>query len=262
MNFSLERSFAEQQDRADPLAQLRNEFRIPRRADGSEQVYLCGHSLGLAAEDGRALSSRRNWTTGRTRAVDGHFESQRPWLSYHERFAPSLARLVGAQPLEVVAMNTLTVNLHLMLATLLSSDARAPEDPDREACVLVGSLCRRIADPAARIRPGERRCWKSDPAPGEEAVRTEDVLALIEREGAQIATVMLPGVQYPERSALRSARNRTAGARAQVVASVSTSLTRSATCRSSCTTGRRLRRLVQLQVSERGSGRDRRLLRP
>jgi kynureninase len=194
MTFSLERSFAEQQDRADPLAKLRNEFRIPRRADGSEQVYLCGHSLGLQPKTVAAFVQEEldNWAH---RAVEGHFESQRPWLTYHERFAPSLARLVGAQPLEVVAMNTLTVNLHLMLATFYRPTRERPKiliekhafSSDRYA---VASQIRLHGfDPASSM-------LEIGPRPGEEAVRTQDVLALIEREGARIATVMLPGVQF------------------------------------------------------------------
>ncbi len=126
MNFSLDRSFAEQQDRADPLANVRNEFLIPRRADGTDQVYLCGHSLGLQPKAVAAVVQEEldSWAH---RAVEGHFKSQRPWLNYHERFAASLARLVGAQPLEVVAMNTLTVNLHLMLATFYRPTRERPK---------------------------------------------------------------------------------------------------------------------------------------
>ena len=194
MNVSLERSFAEQQDRADPLARMRSEFRIPTHADGTEQVYLCGHSLGLQpkAVAGFVQEELDSWAR---RAVDGHFESQRPWLSYHERFAPSLARLVGAQPLEVVAMNTLTVNLHLMLATFYRPTRERPKilieknafSSDRYA---VASQVRLHGfDPQTAM-------LEIGPRAGEEAVRTEDVLALIEREGAQIATVMLPSVQY------------------------------------------------------------------
>jgi kynureninase len=194
MTFSLERSFAEQQDRADGLAKLRDAFRIPTRADGTEQVYLCGHSLGLQprAVAGIVQEELESWAR---RAVDGHFESARPWLNYHERFAPSLARLVGAQPLEVVAMNTLTVNLHLMLATFYRPTRERPKilvekhafSSDRYA---VASQVRLHGlDPATAV-------LEIGPRPGEEAVRTEDVLALIEREGARIATVMLPGVQY------------------------------------------------------------------
>ncbi|MGH8236329.1 MAG: kynureninase [Steroidobacteraceae bacterium] len=194
MNASLERSFAEQQDRADGLASMRDAFRIPTRADGTEQVYLCGHSLGLQPKAVGSMLQEEldSWAQ---RAVDGHFESPRPWLSYHERFAPSLARLVGAQPLEVVAMNTLTVNLHLMLATFYR--------PTRERSkILVEkhafSSDRYAVASQARLHgfDPQTAVLEIGPRAGEAAVRTEDVLALIEREGAQIATVMLPSVQF------------------------------------------------------------------
>ena len=194
MTLSLDRSFAEQQDRADPLAKMRDAFRIPTRTDGTEHVYFCGHSLGLQPKAvGQVVQEELDsWAQ---RAVDGHFESSRPWLNYHERFAPSLARLVGAQPLEVVAMNTLTVNLHLMLATFYRPTHERPKiliekhafSSDRYA---VASQVRLHGfDPGTAM-------LEIAPRAGEEAVRTEDVLALIEREGAQIATVMLPGVQF------------------------------------------------------------------
>jgi kynureninase len=194
MTFSLERSFAEQQDRADGLAKLRDAFRIPTRADGTEQVYLCGHSLGLQPKAVASIVQEELESWAR-RAVDGHFESARPWLNYHERFAPSLARLVGAQPLEVVAMNTLTVNLHLMLATFYRptrerSKILIEKHAFSSDLYAVASQVRLHGfDPATAV-------LEIGPRAGEEAVRTEDVLALIEREGAQIATVMLPGVQY------------------------------------------------------------------
>ncbi len=194
MNVSLERSFAEQQDRADALAKMRDAFRVPTRADGTEQVYLCGHSLGLQPKTVGSIVQEELESWAR-RAVDGHFESQRPWLNYHERFAPSLARLVGAQPLEVVAMNTLTVNLHLMLATFYR--------PTRERSKILVEKHAFSSDRyavASQVRlhgfDPQTAMLEIGPRAGEEAVRTEDVLALIEREGAQIATVMLPGVQY------------------------------------------------------------------
>ena len=194
MTFSPERSFAERQDRADALAKMRDAFRIPTRADGTEQVYLCGHSLGLQPK-GVGSVVQEELESWAQRAVDGHFESQRPWLSYHERFAPSLARLVGAQPLEVVAMNTLTVNLHLMLATFYR--------PTRERSKILVEKHAFSSDRyavASQVRlhgyDPKTAMLEIGPRAGEEAVRTEDVLALIEREGAQIATVMLPDVQF------------------------------------------------------------------
>lgn len=189
-----DRTWAEQQDVADALAPLRSEFRIPQRADGSARVYLCGHSLGLQPTSvARILSEELEaWAQ---RAVDGHFDTARPWMHYHEQFAPSLARLTGAQPSEVVAMNTLSVNLHLMLVSFyrptrerfkLLIEKRAFSS-DRYA--VASQIRQRGFDPATAL-------LEIGPREGEHAIRTEDVLELIEREASQLATVMLPGVQY------------------------------------------------------------------
>jgi kynureninase len=194
MNVPSDRSFAESRDRADPLANMRAAFRIPTRADGTEHVYFCGHSLGLQPK-AVATVVQEELDSWARRAVDGHFESSRPWLSYHERFAPSLAQLVGAQPLEVVAMNTLTVNLHLMLASFYRPT------PERSKILIEShafSSDRYAVASQARLHGFDPRqaVLEIGPRAGEEAVRTEDVLALLEREGPQIATVMLPGVQF------------------------------------------------------------------
>jgi kynureninase len=193
MNDIADRRIAEQHDAADPLASFRQHFRIPTRPDGSG-AYLCGHSLGLQPKAvariiGEELDS---WAQ---RAVDGHFESPRPWMSYHERVAPSFARLVGALPIEVVAMNTLTVNLHLMLASFyrptrtrhkILIEKRAFSS-DRYA--VAGQIRHHGYDPATAL-------LEIAPRSGEDALRTDDICELIEREAGQLATVMLPGVQY------------------------------------------------------------------
>jgi kynureninase len=191
---STERAFAEQQDAADPLATLRAEFHIPKRSAGMRGAYLCGHSLGLQprAAAGVVAEELESWSQ---RAVDGHFDSPRPWLSYHERLTQPLARIVGAAPLEVVAMNTLTVNLHLMLASFYR--------PTRERHRIVIEKRAFSSDRyavAAQIRhhgfDPQTSLIEIGPRPGEDLIRTEDVCERIEREAGSIATVMLPGVQY------------------------------------------------------------------
>lgn len=193
MNVAVERSFAEQQDAADSLASLRAEFFIPQHA-GKDSIYLCGHSLGLQPRGVAQIlnDELKHWAE---LAVEGHFASSRPWLPYHEQLSQALAALVGAQPLEVVAMNSLTVNLHLMLASFYRPR------PGREAILIeqrafssdqyaVASQIRHHGfDPkTALIEIGPRT--------GEDTLRTEDICAVIEREGHRIATVMLAGVQY------------------------------------------------------------------
>lgn len=181
-------------DSADTLSSLRNEFHIPLRADGSPRVYLCGHSLGLQPR-GAARLLQEELEVWARQGVEGHFDSPRPWLSYHELLSDGLARLAGAQPLEVVAMNSLTVNLHLMLATFYRPTTRRHKilieksafPSDRYA--VATHLQQRGLDPHASL-------LEIGPRPGESLLRMEDVCEAIEREGAQLATVMLPGVQY------------------------------------------------------------------
>jgi kynureninase len=188
------RATAQALDAADPLRGWRKQFALPRAADGQELVYLCGHSLGLQpllAAD-RVEEVMRDW---RELGVEGHFAAQHPWVSFHERLARPLADLVGAEEREVVAMNSLTVNLHLLLVSfyrpsgsrtrLLIEQSAFPSDRyAAESQVRLHGL-----DPA-------RDLVELAPRAGEACLRTEDIIAFLEREGAGIATVLLPGVQY------------------------------------------------------------------
>ena len=110
----VDRDHARARDAADPLRGWRERFVLPQDAAGRELVYLCGHSLGaqptLAVDYVEEVM--REW---RSRGVEGFFAGRRPWLGYHERALPTLAALVGAHPHEVTVMNSLTVNLHLLL---------------------------------------------------------------------------------------------------------------------------------------------------
>jgi kynureninase len=189
----LERTYAEQLDRDDPLARFRDEFLIPPRSDAGRGAYLCGHSLGLQPKSARAAVQEEldSWAQ---HAVDGHFDTARPWLPYHEALAPSLARLVGATPLEVAAMNTLTVNLHLMLVSFYR-----PTPERRKILIERRAFSSDRYAAAAQIRmhgfdPREAMI-EIGPRTGEDVIRLEDVCEQIERDAA-IATVMLPGVQY------------------------------------------------------------------
>jgi kynureninase len=193
MNHSQEHARA--LDVADPLAEWRDRFVLPRdSASGHELVYLCGHSLGaqpvLAAEYVEEVM--RDW---RSLAVEGHFTGRHPWMTYHQRLAPALAELVGAEPLEVVAMNSLTANLHLMLASFYRPAG------ERRAILLERSAFpsdRHAIESQVRhhgLDP-EHELIEVGPRPGEDCLRTEDLVATIEREGLRIATVLLPGIQY------------------------------------------------------------------
>ncbi|MET0499481.1 MAG: kynureninase [Steroidobacteraceae bacterium] len=194
MNNPAGREQAFELDRADLLAPLRSEYHIPRLADGTDSVYLCGHSLGLQpkATAGILTAELDSWAQ---RGVAGHFDSARPWLSYHEQLAAGLAQLTGAKPMEVVAMNSLSVNLHLMLVSFYNPTAERHQiliekrafPSDRYA--VESQILQRGFDPADSL-------LEIAPRSGEATVTTEDVCEAIELHGKRIATVVLPGVQY------------------------------------------------------------------
>jgi len=208
----LDREHAHALDSADPLQAWHDRFVLPQDEAGRELVYLCGHSLGaqptLAAEYVEEVM--RDW---RTLGVEGFFAACHPWLAYHERATPTLARLVGAQPEDVAIMNSLTVNLHLMLVSFY-----------RPAGGRTALLVERHAFPSDRhAAESQVRFHGLDPArdlieiaprEGEDTLRTEDVVATIEREGPRIATILLPGVQYLTGQRLDLATITAAGRRA------------------------------------------------
>jgi kynureninase len=193
-SWSLDRKTANALDIADPLSRYRSRFHLPITVDGNPQTYLCGHSLGLQPRNAAVLINEE-MLVWQTQAVEAHFNSQRPWLSYHELLTPGLAELTGALPLEVVAMNSLSVNLHLLLTSFYR-----PTPQRYKILVEAGAfasdryaVCSQVQlhgfDSAAAV-------LEIAPRAGEDVLRSEDILALLEREGQSIATVMLPGVQY------------------------------------------------------------------
>lgn len=208
----LDREHAHALDAADPLRAWRDRFVVPHSAEGRELVYLCGHSLGaqptLAADYVEEIM--RDW---RSLGVEGHFAARRPWLTYPERLAPALGRLVGASPQEVAVMNTLTVNLHLLLVSFY-----------RPAGERTALLIERHAFPSDRYAAESqvrfhgldpsRDLIELEPRDGESCLRTDDVVAAIERDGPRIATVLLPGVQYLTGQALDIGTITAAGRRA------------------------------------------------
>ena len=180
-------------DAADPLRGFRDLFHIPRHGEG-EQTYLCGNSLGLQPKAVRAalLEELDAWAD---LAVEGHFKSQRPWLSYHELVREPLAECVGALPSEVVAMNTLSVNLHLLMVSFYRPTAEryailieAGAFPsDRYA---VESQIRFHGfDPATALIELE-----ADQANG--TISMQAIERVLAEHGARIALVLWPGVQY------------------------------------------------------------------
>ncbi len=192
--FRPDEEFSRELDAADPLARFRDRFEIPVGAGGGPVVYLCGHSLGLMPKAVRALVAQEMEDWARL-GVAGHFAAKNPWYSCHERFRESGARLVGALPGEVVMMNSLTVNLHLMMATFYRPAG------DRHAILIeAGAFPSDRYAVTSQIRhhglDPQRSLILARPRPEEPLLRTEDLERLLEERGREIALVLLPGVQF------------------------------------------------------------------
>ena len=114
--FDTTKEFAASQTARDPLANFCERFHIPKRPDGNDCIYLCGQSLGLQPRSVREYVEQELQDWARL-GVDAHLHARNPWMSYHEILAKPISRLVGALPIELVAMNSLTVNLHLMMVS-------------------------------------------------------------------------------------------------------------------------------------------------
>jgi kynureninase len=187
-------AYAQALDAADPLARFRDQFHLPRRPDGSPVIYFCGNSLGLQPKSTHAIVEQelKDWAE---LAVDGHFKAARPWYPYHEFVRDAGARLVGALSHEVVFMNGLTVNLHLLMVSfyrptpqrykILIEDTAFPSD----TYAVQTQLRVHGFDPADGLVIAR-------PRPDEFALRTEDIEATIASERGRIALVLLSGVNY------------------------------------------------------------------
>ena len=193
MSFGTGRDWARAADAADPLARYRGEFHFPDGPDGPA-IYLCGNSLGLQprramTEVGRVLA---DW---QRLAVLGHHGGGADWMNYEYQLAQSLARLVGAGPTEVIAMHSLTINLHLLMASFYRPT------PGRQVV-----LIERGAFPSDRYAVVSQLRWHGlderdafvelAPRDGEDCLRNEDIIGAIERLGGRLALVLMPGIQY------------------------------------------------------------------
>ena len=191
-------------DRADELRAFRSRFAMPRDASGAELTYLCGHSLGLAPVAARThvLQELEDWER---LGVQGHEHGRRAWIGYAERLAPALASLAGANRSEVVAMNSLTVNLHLLLASFYR-----PAGARRRILIEAGAFPsdRHVVHSQLRwhgIDPADA-LLEMAPREGEELLRMEDIEARIAAAGDSLALVLWPGVQYRTGQAFEIAR--------------------------------------------------------
>ncbi|HKT72487.1 MAG TPA: kynureninase [Steroidobacteraceae bacterium] len=184
----------QQRDRTDPLASFRERFALPRDPQGRPLVYLCGHSLGLMPLQARTFVEQELDDWARL-GVLGHERARRPWIPYHENLTAGLAYLTGAHRDEIVAMNSLTVNLHLMLATFYR-----PSGARTQILMEAGAFSSDRHAVASQIawhglQPQEALI-ELGPEPGADLIAQEAIEACLEKQGDRIALVLWPGVQF------------------------------------------------------------------
>src|SRR5436305_5756251 len=192
MRFSTDENFARQLDAEDALRGFREKFSLPLGNNAKPVIYFAGNSLGLMPKSARQIVEEEldNWAT---LGVDAHHATGTPWYSYHEALREPTARLAGAKPLEVICMNSLTVNLHLMMATfyrptksrfkILMEDPAFPSD----TYAIKTQIVHHGLDPKEAL-------ILARPPKGEFTIRTEDIVDLIEKNADQLAVVMFAGV--------------------------------------------------------------------
>jgi len=193
MNYQNDLAFARQQDEQDPLKDFRSRFLIPKH-NGEDAVYLCGNSLGLQPVSAQQYLVDQ-LDTWKNLAVEGWFQGDDPWLDYHKSITGSIARIVGAQENEVTVMNSLTVNLHLLMVSFYKPDNKRfkiimeggafPSDQyAMESQVKFHGL--NPKDAIIEIFPQE----------GEVTLRTEDIIRTIDQHKNELALVLFGGINY------------------------------------------------------------------
>jgi kynureninase len=200
--FESTETFARRMDELDPLKEFRQKFYLPKQADGADVVYLTGNSLGLQPKTTRSYIEQelKDWAS---LGVEGHFRARNPWMPYHEFLTEQMAGIVGAKPVETVVMNSLTVNLHLLMVSFYR--------PDEKRCKIViekdafpsdqyavkSQIAFHKTNPKSQIRNPESE-WLIELTPyeGRTILRTEDIVRTIEENGDEIALIMLGGVNY------------------------------------------------------------------
>lgn len=192
--YQLGSDFAAAMDARDPLAHFRDRFCLPTTPSGEPCIYLCGHSLGLQPKSAPSYIDQelRDWAQ---LGVEGHFHARNPWMPYHRLLTAQTAALVGAMPSEVVVMNSLTGNLHLMMVSfyrparqrhkILIERSAFPSDQ----YAVQSQIQFRGFDPATSL-------LELSPRSGESCMREQDIESVIDREGESIALILLGGVNY------------------------------------------------------------------
>lgn len=186
--------YAKEQDQNDALSHYRSQFHIPKDNQGNNWLYFTGNSLGLQPKSTQKYIQQEldDWAN---LGVEGHFEAKNPWMPYHEFLTDSMAKIVGAKPIEVVTMNTLTTNLHLLMVSfyqptktkykiVIESDAF----PSDRYAVQTQLEFHGFDANEGLIE------WK--PRQGEELLNLDDLETILEEQGDEIALLLIGGVNY------------------------------------------------------------------
>src|SRR5437588_5012357 len=194
MQFSTDEDFAKQLDAEDPVRGFREKFHLPPGKDSKPLIYFAGNSLGLMPKSAREIVDQElnDWEK---LGVDAHLEAKTPWYTYHEPLREPTAQMVGAKPVEVICMNSLTVNLHLMMATfyrptksrfkILMEDPAFPSD----TYAIKTQIAHHRLDPKDAL-------ILARPRQDEFTIRTEDIVDLIEKNADQLAIVMIGAINF------------------------------------------------------------------
>jgi len=194
MNFENTLAFAKQLDSQDPLVKYRNKFFIPQDKEGNEQIYFCGNSLGLQPKSAKTKIDQEleDW---KNLGVEAHFQGKNPWFSYHHFLTDETARLVGAKDLEVVVMNSLSVNLNLLMISFYRPTAKR-----NKILIEAGAFPSDYYAVEKQIKLhgyNPNHCMvEMLPRTGEFILRTEDIIAKINELEDELALVMFGGVNY------------------------------------------------------------------
>jgi kynureninase len=193
MKFESSLKFARSLDRQDPLKSFRGKFRLPKK-NGKSLIYLAGNSLGLQPKSTKTYITEEleDWAT---QGVEGHFNSKRPWLYYHKFAKKTLAKLVGGRQHEVIAMNQLTVNLHLLMVSFYK--------PTKERFKIITEEGAFPSDQYAfesQIKfhgfDPQKTLVELKPQDGRSTLTTKEITDAIELHKNELALVILGGVQY------------------------------------------------------------------
>ena len=181
-------------DTTDPLKSFREKFFVPRGDDGTEAIYFTGNSLGLQPKTAPeyVMQELKDWEI---LAVEGHLHAKHPWLPYHEFLTEQMSRVVGALPIETVVMNSLTVNLHLMMVSFYR-----PSKKRRKIVIEKGAFPSDQYAVESQLRfhglDPQGDLIELTPRESESTLRTEDIVETLQRNGDEIALVLLGGVNY------------------------------------------------------------------